>query len=164
MKKLVALSFSLMIMVVAFISSCTSCQKEKEVVVTEKVAPPPPAPKPIALEKFLAESIAKVKSDEPVIVKIPSNVLSSEDEIVIGLFKREWTVAAIDPVLEKYPLTVVQKYPDGSQNLVYFYEDLPLFYDDEILTVIDPAPKYIAVVGDEFYILDSSGKEWKTRK
>lgn len=165
MKKLVFL-FSLLIAVAVLMNSCNKEKKsskeneEKSSIVKEK---PSVKPESISLEEFFKSAVSTVEA-EPVKFEIPKHVKVPAKTAVISPFKREWLVVQIDPILKKYPLTVVQKFEDGSQNLIYTYEQLEFQDDDEVLTVLDPAPEYIAVVKGEVYLIKASGELWKKRK
>ena len=158
MKKGIYLLTVLFLSLLVFTSCGDKKAKETPVVKVEKKV----EAKKVSLESFIAVATKSVV-DEPIEIAVPKNVVTDEKSLTIGKFKREWSPRSLDPILKKYPLTVVIKFKDGSQNLVYFYEDLPLYEDDDVLTVIDPAPAYLAVGTKDVYLIDEDGTFWDER-
>jgi len=161
-----------------------SCGKKKEKVVAVQPAVSKvvdlPSQLPMSLKAFISEKISSgAVVGDSIVLHLPRNVRSDASYVVIGPFHADWTVASLKPFILKYAFKAVIKKTGSAQNIIAYPEELyggfvkgdywyPAYDPDEVLTVLDPAPKYWAKTDNgEVFLFDEqlqllpARPEWK---
>ncbi len=145
----------------------TSCKKKETVLLSPKKEV-----KEISKKEF-AESAVRTayfrlssQGDSVVVSANHWKLIGTDAKFaVIKLFKPKWNYDELKPILKDYPLTVVYRFSDGSQNLVYSYEEFVnlIKNDDGPFFVLEPRPKYMVFLGKEIYLVSVKTKIWNQR-